>query len=224
MSMENEKGESKMKVILSLGLVGLMLAVVLIGCARISTYTIERTDQTLDVGNRGYVMGTPPPPPPGERKLQRTMIKFEFMLPPFPEWRRHYWTDKELWGNRGYIIGGPPRVVARPPKPPRPAEVALIEEEEEIPEIVIMEEPIEEVLPKVELPTTHTVVKGECLWYIAGYPEIYGNPLEWPRIYEANRGIIKDPDLIYPGQVLKIPREEIVTEPPSKPPKKRWVK
>jgi len=140
------------------------------------------------------------------------MIKFEFMLPPFPEWRRHYWTDKELWGNRGYIIGGPPRVVA------------LIEEEEEIPEIVIMEEPIEEVFPKPELPTTHTVVKGECLWYIAGYPEIYGNPLEWPRIYEANRDIIKDPDLIYPGQVLKIPREEIVTEPPSKPPKKRWVK
>lgn len=218
MSMEDEEEGSKMKVILSLCLVGLVLAGALTGCARVSTYTTERTDQALDVGNRGFIAGTAPRAPVEKRKLTRTMIKLEFMLPPFPEWRRHYWTDKELWGNRGYITGGPPKkVVARPPRPPKP-----VKEEE----LVIMEEPIELPPKKPKLPTTHTVVKGECLWYIAGYPEVYGNPLEWPRIYEANRDIIKNPDLIYPGQVLRIPREdeEVAPRPKRRPPKKRWVK
>jgi nucleoid-associated protein YgaU len=51
----------------------------------------------------------------------------------------------------------------------------------------------------------HTVVEGECLWMIAGME--YGHPYyyKWPLIYNANRDLIKDPDLIYPGWVLKIP-------------------
>lgn len=56
------------------------------------------------------------------------------------------------------------------------------------------------------LPRTHTVVKGECLYIISGYPQIYDDPLKWPRIYRGNRDKIKDPNLIYPGWVLDIPR------------------
>lgn len=52
----------------------------------------------------------------------------------------------------------------------------------------------------------HTVVKGECLWYIAGYEDVYGDPYQWPRIYHANMDKIRNPDLIYPDQVLQIPR------------------
>jgi len=59
-------------------------------------------------------------------------------------------------------------------------------------------------LPK--LPRTHTVVEGECLYVISGYSQIYDDPLKWPRIYRANRDKIKDPNLIYPGWVLNIPR------------------
>jgi len=33
----------------------------------------------------------------------------------------------------------------------------------------------------------------------------YGDAQKWRRIYEANRDLIKDPDLIYPGQQLRIP-------------------
>jgi len=58
-----------------------------------------------------------------------------------------------------------------------------------------------------KLPTSHTVVKGECLWWIAEYKQIYNDPFMWPLIYKANRDKIKDPDLIYPGQVFRIPRE-----------------
>ncbi len=51
----------------------------------------------------------------------------------------------------------------------------------------------------------YTVVKGDCLWYIAKRKEHYGNGFAWPIIYKANRDKIKNPDLIYPKQVFKIP-------------------
>ena len=56
-------------------------------------------------------------------------------------------------------------------------------------------------------PREWTVVKGECLWKIAGYEKIYSDPFQWPLIYKANQAQIKDPDLIYPGQVFAIPRD-----------------
>jgi polyhydroxyalkanoate synthesis regulator phasin len=56
------------------------------------------------------------------------------------------------------------------------------------------------------LPKEWTVKKGECLYKISGYEEIYSDPVKWPRIYRANRDKIQDPTLIYPGWVLRIPR------------------
>jgi nucleoid-associated protein YgaU len=50
---------------------------------------------------------------------------------------------------------------------------------------------------------TYTVVKGDSLSKIAKHQ--YGNANKWRTIYEANRDVIKDPDLIYPGQSLRIP-------------------
>ncbi len=204
-----------------------ILVISLAGCARFSTYVIERTDQELEQGNRGCLYGEPPPPSP-RGKLTRTVINIEFELPPFPEWRRHYWTDKELWGNRGYIIGGYPQRIVTVPAMPL-SSVRKEKKEEEVPEVVIIEEPLEEPVKKKsffrkkKLPATYTVKKGECLWYIAGYPEIYGNPLEWPKIYKANRDIIRDPDFIYPGQVLRISRKGEPL-PGRKPVKGKWIK
>jgi len=59
----------------------------------------------------------------------------------------------------------------------------------------------------VEEPTeiSYTVVPGDHLWGIAKKPEHYGNPFAWPNIYRANRDQIKNPDLIYPNQIFKIP-------------------
>jgi nucleoid-associated protein YgaU len=45
----------------------------------------------------------------------------------------------------------------------------------------------------------------DCLWNIAKKPDIYGDAFKWPKIWQKNRDQIKNPDLIYPGQVLKIP-------------------
>jgi len=51
----------------------------------------------------------------------------------------------------------------------------------------------------------YTVVRGDCLWFIAGRDAHYANPFAWPKIYKANRDQIKNPDLIYPKQIFKIP-------------------
>ena len=59
--------------------------------------------------------------------------------------------------------------------------------------------------PATTAPTTrtYTVVRGDCLWNIA--KKYYGNGSQYTRIYNANRDKIKNPSLIYPGQVFVIP-------------------
>jgi nucleoid-associated protein YgaU len=52
----------------------------------------------------------------------------------------------------------------------------------------------------------YRVVKGDSLSKIA--ERVYGDAQAWRRIYDANRDIIDDPDLIHPGQVLKVPKKE----------------
>lgn len=70
---------------------------------------------------------------------------------------------------------------------------------------------------KVDMSGTYTVVKGDCLWKISKMK--YGSPYFWPAIWDANRnGVVNkdqltnrrhkavtNPNLIYPGQVLRIP-------------------
>jgi nucleoid-associated protein YgaU len=53
----------------------------------------------------------------------------------------------------------------------------------------------------------YTVVVGDYLWKISGKSDIYNDPIQWMRIYSYNTDQIKDADLIYPDQVLKIQRE-----------------
>ena len=52
---------------------------------------------------------------------------------------------------------------------------------------------------------SYKVVRGDHLWGIAKKKEHYGNGFAWPIIYKANRDQIKNPDLIYPNQVFKVP-------------------
>ncbi|MCF8267575.1 MAG: LysM peptidoglycan-binding domain-containing protein, partial [Ignavibacteriales bacterium] len=51
----------------------------------------------------------------------------------------------------------------------------------------------------------YEVVKGDHLWGIAKKDQHFGNAFAWPMIYKANRDKIKNPDLIYPKQVFRIP-------------------
>ncbi len=49
----------------------------------------------------------------------------------------------------------------------------------------------------------YTIVKGDTLSGIA--KRFYGDAMKYPKIFEANREVVKDPDLIYPGQKIRIP-------------------
>ncbi|HSM62357.1 MAG TPA: peptidoglycan-binding protein LysM [Gillisia sp.] len=49
----------------------------------------------------------------------------------------------------------------------------------------------------------HTVETGDTLGKIA--QQHYGSASKYPEIFEANKPMLKDPNKIYPGQVLRIP-------------------
>ena len=57
--------------------------------------------------------------------------------------------------------------------------------------------------PSYSAARTYTVQKGDTLWKIA--KELYGKGSAWTRIHEANKDVIKNPDLIQPGWTLRIP-------------------
>ena len=48
-----------------------------------------------------------------------------------------------------------------------------------------------------------TVRRGQSLWRIAR--SVYGHGTQYTVIYESNQDQIRDPDLIYPGQIFTLP-------------------
>ena len=61
--------------------------------------------------------------------------------------------------------------------------------------------PLSELAPNA--PDRYTVKKGDTLGAIA--KAHYGKAGAYMKIFEANQPLLKDPDRIYPGQVLRIP-------------------
>lgn len=64
----------------------------------------------------------------------------------------------------------------------------------------------------------------DCLWNIAGNIDNYGDPFMWPKIWQANTEIIRNPDIIHPGQVLVIPQKNPKTEDEVKAERKYFRK
>jgi LysM repeat protein len=60
---------------------------------------------------------------------------------------------------------------------------------------------------------TYQVKKGDTLWDIADLK--LGDPMKWKQIHALNKEQIKNPDLIYPGQTLTLPKEiQVAPTPP----------
>ncbi len=58
---------------------------------------------------------------------------------------------------------------------------------------------------KMEIPNTVTVQVGENLYKIA--QRVYGSGRNYLRLFKANKDVLKDPNLIRTGQILKVPEE-----------------
>jgi nucleoid-associated protein YgaU len=64
------------------------------------------------------------------------------------------------------------------------------------------------VSKKVSKKLYYKVRKGDSLWTIARMPRHYGRGAMWTKIWRANESKISDFDLIYPRQVLLIPKNK----------------
>ena len=53
----------------------------------------------------------------------------------------------------------------------------------------------------------YAVSAHDSLWKISAKNKVYGDPYQWPVLFISNREQIKDPDLIKPGQDLKVARD-----------------
>ena len=63
-----------------------------------------------------------------------------------------------------------------------------------------------------QYPSSYTVKNADKLQIIAARKEIYNDLYQWPLIYKANRDQIRDPQILFVGQQLVIPRKVSIEE------------
>ena len=189
------------------------------GCVkRVSMVTVEkeRVDQDIQSGNKGFISGSiPPEDSPKERVTTRTVYQVTMEIPPYPEWKNFRQSertiDKEIWGNQGYIYGGPQSVDSS-------CNAERDDDEKESEDIILpaessytQKEDLEEIdVPVMKEPaakevsyTIYKIKSGDTLQKVS--KTVYGTTTKWKKIYDFNQDTLKNPNKIYPGQSIKIP-------------------
>jgi nucleoid-associated protein YgaU len=105
-----------------------------------------------------------------------------------------------------FVVPELPELVAEAPAPheaitsPEPAEQVVVEAEP-APEAV-PERSASTTIPEI---STAVVTRCDSLWRISR--EIYGSGMRYTEIFEANQNQIRNPNLIYPGQLFVLPAD-----------------
>ena len=81
-------------------------------------------------------------------------------------------------------------------------EIAEVKTDGEVPKVVQFDRKAD----------SYRVIRGDSLWKISGKEIIYNDPLQWLKIYSANREQISNPDVIEIDQVFVIPRNPAINE------------
>ena len=103
--------------------------------------------------------------------------------------------------------------VVAPVDVPEPAEITATLEPQPEQQLVVVPATQADVITSIEPPPvntvdedpiiTHAIKSGDNLWVLA--KEYYGDPYLWPLIYEHNKDIIANPDMLLPGTNVHIP-------------------
>ena len=115
--------------------------------------------------------------------------------------------DNELVG--GVVAGADGRWQVKPDKPVAPGLHTLRVDQVEPPDAKVVarvETPFSRAAFAEAAPGTIIVQPGNSLWRIAR--RTYGHGVRYSLIFEANKNQIRDPDLIYPGQVFSLPKQQ----------------
>ncbi len=165
----------------------LMMGIVLAGCASVKARTYVETKERVDqepAGNAGYLFGTPAPQPAPKKTRQIYVLELTQKTPE----------------ERGTIKNIETRTNKNSPALPDASPAPLVSS------------PIKEALQEITsatpfvaptLPTQYTVTKDDTLQTIS--KKFYNSYSKWPKIYEANKDKIPDPNRIKTGLVLTIP-------------------
>ncbi|MGH6817856.1 MAG: LysM peptidoglycan-binding domain-containing protein [Methylovirgula sp.] len=93
-----------------------------------------------------------------------------------------------------------PPAAAAPPGPARPTSPEANPKAQQVATAPPASSATDAVVPQIQ---TTTVVRGDSLWRISR--KVFGHGIRYTLIYEANASQIRDPSLIYPGQVFVLP-------------------
>ena len=199
---------------LSIVVAGIFLS----GCVVTTTTRVvemDRVDQQLSgSGNRGYLAGSSSEEETQPRKTTRQVIRTDIELPTLSELQKPPTKDEDLNGNRGYLqpeYNPSPKTssVVQESAPEMEAEVSTDQEENFAQEAVQQLEPLMTAEtdaakePKFE---EYIIQKGDTLQSIAAKPNVYGKASKWTKLYSANKDVINNPNRVYPGLKIRIPR------------------
>lgn len=167
----------------------LMLGIVLAGCSSVKVRTYVETKERVDqepAGNAGNLFGVTSPQPGSQVKKTRQVYVLE-LTQKTPE------DGKPIKNLQTSADQHSPVLLDASPAPSLSSAVTEVVQE--------IASPTPFVAPT--LPAQYTVSKDDTLQTIA--KKFYNSYGKWPKIYEANKDKIPDPNRIKAGLVLTIP-------------------